>query len=402
MKYFNIKILKIYFITLLNLVKIYLLIKKKHRKNRKLKVLIFYFPLKAYNENLMELISILKKNTNFLVLLIRNKYSEYSQVKQKHSYLLDFNFLRFIPFSNNFLSKIDLFISAYAVYIFPPNSKNIFISHDITDAPMVNKEIEKKIFLSFFSKIHFIFLPSNTTIKYFLKKIQLFLVNNKLKAPKIINTGYLKLDHVRKKLDFINCKKDSILIAPTASHMLKIFNISNDLINIIDNLLNKTKNKIIFRPHPLDLIRNENINYVNKIADKFKGYKNFTIDSSISYLESYSKAKLLVTDFSGTAYTFAFSTLNPIIFYSRNEEKFKKTKYSNLSYFKDRLQIGYISRNVTHLTNLINKPNLINKKMRNKIFSLRKKRIKYLGKSLKKTHEEILNILDKKNNFYKN
>jgi len=112
MKYFNIKILKIYFITLLNLVKIYLLIKKKHRKNRKLKVLIFYFPLKAYNENLMELISILKKNTNFLVLLIRNKYSEYSQVKQKHSYLLDFNFLRFIPFSNNFLSKIDLFISA--------------------------------------------------------------------------------------------------------------------------------------------------------------------------------------------------------------------------------------------------------------------------------------------------
>ena len=149
MKYFNIKILKIYFITLLNLVKIYLLIKKKHRKNRKLKVLIFYFPLKAYNENLMELISILKKNTNFLVLLIRNKYSEYSQVKQKHSYLLDFNFLRFIPFSNNFLSKIDLFISAYAVYIFPPNSKNIFISHDITDAPMVNKEIEKKIFLYF-------------------------------------------------------------------------------------------------------------------------------------------------------------------------------------------------------------------------------------------------------------
>ena len=386
---------------MLSLVKIYFLIKKKHKKNRKLKVLIFYFPIKAYNENLMELINILKKNTNLLVLLIYNKYSEYALVKQKHSYLLDFGFLRFIPFSNIFLSKIDLFISAYAVYIFPPNSKNIYITHDITDAPMVNKEIEKKIFLSFFSKIHFIFLPTNTTVKYFLKKIQLFLVNKKLKAPKIINAGYLKLDHVRRKLDLINDKKDSILLAPTGNHMFKNFNISNDLLSIIDNLLNKTKNKIIFRPHPFELTKKGNINYVNKIADKFKGYKNFTIDLSVSYLKSYSKAKLLITDFSGTAYTFAFSTLNPVIFYSRNEGKFKKTKYSNLSYFKDRLRIGYISKDVAHLTNLINKSNLINKKMKNKIVSLRKKRIKYLDKSLKKTRNEILDILNTEKYFLK-
>jgi hypothetical protein len=396
MKYFNLKNLKIYFITMLSLVKIHFLIKKKHRKNRELKVLIFYFPLKSYNKNLMELINILKKNTNLLILLIHNKHSEYTLTKQKNSYLLDFAFLRFIPFSNIFLSRVDLFISAYAVYIFPPNSKNIYISHDIADAPMVNKEIEKKIFLSFFSKIHFIFLPTNATVKYFSKKIQLFLANKKLKTPKIINTGYLKLDHVRRKLDLINNKKDSILLAPTGNHMLKNFNISNDLLNIIDNLLNKTKNKIIFRPHPFDLTKKGNINHVNKIADKFKGYKNFTIDLSVSYLKSYSKAKLLVTDFSGTAYTFAFSTLNPIIFYSRNEEKFKKTKYNNLSYFKDRARVGYISKDVAHLTNLINKSSLVNKKIRNKIISLRKKRIKYLDKSLKKTHDEILNILNTK------
>jgi hypothetical protein len=378
---------------MLSLAKIYFLIKKKHRKNRKLKVLIFYFPLKAYNDNIIELVNILKKNKNLLVLQIYNKYSVHELLKRKNSYLLDFSYLRFIPFSNIFLNKIDLFISAYAVYIFPPNSKNIYISHDITDAPMVNKEIEKKIFLSFFSKIHFIFLPTNTTVKYFLKKIQLFLVNKKLKAPKIINTGYLKLDHIRRKLDLINNKKDSILIAPTGNHMLKNFNISNDLLNIIDNLLNKTKNNIIFRPHPLDLTKKGNINYVTNIVNKFKNYKNFKADLSISYLNSYSKAKFLVTDFSSTAYTFAFSTLRPVIFYSKNEAKFKKTEYNNLAYFKDRLQIGHISKDVARLTKLINKSNLVNKKMKNKIFSLRKKRIKYLDKSLKKTSDEILEIL---------
>ena len=393
MKYFNLKNLKIYFITMLSLVKIHFLIKKKHRKNRELKVLIFYFPLKSYNKNLMELINILKKNTNLLILLIHNKHSEYTLTKQKNSYLLDFAFLRFIPFSNIFLSRVDLFISAYAVYIFPPNSKNIYISHDIADAPMVNKEIEKKIFLSFFSKIHFIFLPTNATVKYFSKKIQLFLANKKLKTPKIINTGYLKLDHVRRELDLINNKKDSILLAPTFSFMLKNLNMSNDLINIIDNLLNKTKNKIIFRPHPLDLTKKGNINYVTNIVNKFKNYKNFKVDLSNSYLNSYSKAKFLVTDFSSTAYTFAFSTLRPVIFYSKNEAKFKKTEYNNLAYFKDRLQIGHISKDVARLTKLINKSNLVNKKMKNKIFSLRKKRIKYLDKSLKKTSDEILEIL---------
>ena len=393
MKYFNLKNLKIYFITMLSLVKIHFLIKKKHRKNRELKVLIFYFPLKSYNKNLMELINILKKNTNLLILLIHNKHSEYTLTKQKNSYLLDFAFLRFIPFSNIFLSRVDLFISAYAVYIFPPNSKNIYISHDIADAPMVNKEIEKKIFLSFFSKIHFIFLPTNTTVKYFLKKIQLFLVNKKLKAPKIINTGYLKLDHIRRKLDLINNKKDSILIAPTGNHMLKNFNISNDLLNIIDNLLNKTKNKIIYRPHPLDLNKKGNINYVTNIVNKFKNYKNFKVDLSISYLKSYSKAKLLVTDFSGTAYTFAFSTLRPVIFYSKNEAKLKKTEYNNLLYFRERRQIGYVSKNISHFVNLINKFSLSNKKMESKIFSLRRKRIKYLDKSVKKTRNEILKIL---------
>ena len=78
----------------------------------------------------------------------------------------------------------------------------------------------------------------------------------------------------------LNNKKDSILLAPTFSFMLKNLNMSNDLFNIIDNLLNKTKNKIIFRPHPLDLTKKGNISYVTNILSKFKDYKNFKVDLS--------------------------------------------------------------------------------------------------------------------------
>jgi hypothetical protein len=257
---------------------------------------------------------------------------------------------------------------------------------------MVNKKVEKKLFLAF-SKIHFIFLSSDIVIEDFIKKFNLFFTKTKFRTPKLINTGYLKLDHIRRELDLINNKKDSILLAPTSSIMLKNLNISNDLIKIIDNLLNETKNKIIFRPHPLDLTKKGNINYVANIVNKFKDCKNFSVDLSSSYLKSYSKAKLLVTDFSGTAYTFAFSTLRPVIFYSKNEAKLKKTEYNNLLYFRERQQIGYVSKNIPHFIKLINKFGLSNKKMESKIFSLRRKRIKYLDKSLKKTRNEILKIL---------
>jgi hypothetical protein len=392
MKYFNLRNLKIYFVTIVSLIKIFLLTKKKINKNKKIKVLMFYFPVKAYNENIIELVNLLKKNKNLLVLLTHSKYSSDDLLKQKKSYLLDFAYLKFIPFSNIFLNQINLFISSYVNYVFPPLSKNIYISHDISDMAMTNKNLEKKLFLAF-SKIHFIFLSSDIVIKDFMKRFNLFFTKTKFRTPKLINTGYLKLDHVRKKLNLISNKKDSILLAPTINIMMKYLNISNDLIKIIESLLNETKNKIIFRPHPLDLTKRGNINYVTNIVNKFKNYKNFSVDLSSSYLKSYSKAKLLVTDFSGTAYTFAFSTLRPVIFYSKNEENLKKTKYKNLLYFRERRQIGYVSKSIPQFINLVNKFNLTNKEVKRKIFILRKKRIKYLDKSLNKTSNEILKIL---------
>ena len=61
------------------------------------------------------------------------------------------------------------------------------------------------------------------------------------------------------------------------------------------------------------------------------------LDTNSSYLESNSKSKFLLTDFSGTAYTYAFSTLKPVIFYSPHDNNLLKTENdSDLSFFKDR------------------------------------------------------------------
>jgi CDP-glycerol glycerophosphotransferase (TagB/SpsB family) len=197
-----------------------------------------------------------------------------------------------------------------------------------------------------------------------------------------------------KELKKINNKKNHILLAPTFSGQMKNYNISSKLNTIIDNILISGE-KIIFRPHPLDLTLKGNLKNIKKIVEKYEDNSNFFYDDSHSYIDSYSRAKMLITDFSGTDYTFAYSTLRPVIFFSKKEKKFAKTKISDLFYYKDRTSVGLVSQNVNQLLNSISKINKRKDYNKNKIFNLRKKRIKYVKVSLEQTIKQILKICNK-------
>ena len=219
----------LFFFTLINVIKFYFLniIEKK-------KIIFFYFPVKAYSENILEINDKIKNNKKFKSYFAYNINSANQIKKCENSFFLDFDFVKYIPLNKVFLKKIDVFISSYVNYVFPPNSKNIYICHDIADAPMVNQNIEKRIFLSL-NKYDYICLSSDLVIKYYKKKFSSYLGSNI--KPKLINTGYLKLDNVIKKLRKYKSKKQKILIAPTYSLMMNNFNMSGDLIKIIDYLL---------------------------------------------------------------------------------------------------------------------------------------------------------------------
>ena len=373
--------------TILSLIKIFFKI-----NINKEKVIFFYFPVKAYYKNIIEIKKTLKKKKNLSLFFLFNSSSREVIQKYKDSYFLDINYLRYIPMSNHVFDKVSLFISSYVNYVYPKNSKNIYICHDISDSPMVNINMEKKIFLAL-TKLHYIFLSSTYVVKYFSNKFKEF-GHNLEQMPKLIDTGYLKLDNVIKELKKIKNKKSYVLIAPTFSGQMSQYNMSDNLEIMIERILLEGE-KLIFRPHPLDLTKKGNINRVKKIFNKFRKNQNFLFDDSTSYIDSYSRAKLLITDFSGTAYTFSYSTLRPVIFFSKNENNFKKNKISNLFYFKDRNTIGLISKNIKELLSSIKKMNKKKDYNKNKIFNLRKKRIKYINKSLNQTIMNILNICKK-------
>ena len=174
------------------------------------------------------------------VYLIYNSFTAEDLKSKKNSLFIDLNYLRFVPFSNFFLSKINLLISSYVIYTFLPNTKNIYISHDIYDTPMVNKEIEKKHFI-FLSKLDYIFVSSNIVKQYFENSFREYIKSRKIKKKaKIINTGYLKLDYVSNKL-----KKNSNVITDIIYKDLKTdIQTENDK-SLISSIYDTTYNDII-------------------------------------------------------------------------------------------------------------------------------------------------------------
>ncbi len=194
---FNFKNFKKLIFTFLNVIKIFFITFYKYKNNNSIKIFFFYFPVKAYQENIIELGNKINQHKNIDVYFIFNsKTSEEIKLKENSLYL-DFNYFRFIPFVNFLLSKINFLITSYVIYTFPPKTKNIYISHDIYDTPMAEIEVEKKIFIEL-SKLDYIFVSSEISSNYFKHGFSENLINKSKIKAKIVNTGYLKLDHVYK------------------------------------------------------------------------------------------------------------------------------------------------------------------------------------------------------------
>ena len=94
----------------------------------------------------------------------------------------------------------------------------------------------------------------------------------------------------------------------------------------------------MLRPHPRDIKKRFYLDLNNKILNK----KNYIYDVSRDYRETFEKSEIMLTDLSGTAYTYAFLTKKPVIFFSIDEKKIRVSNYSNLNFFLDRKKIGEI------------------------------------------------------------
>lgn len=313
------------------------------KKILKKKIVFFYHPKKKLTKNnLTFIIDYFSKKKNYSFL-----YGSTLFFFKKSFFLINQSYLKF-------LFGIDFFLSNNVCDRFTPASIKIYIHHDIYDTPLVEKSKEKKLLFKL-NKYNFIVVASEHSKKVFEN------LNNKNLTAKIVIFKYLKIDYILKNLKNNQIKSTkTILIAPTNYLSFPKLSMQSKLDTIFRTLI-KNEFKVIYRPHPSNFDD-------PKIIDlklKYEKFKNFTFDNSPDYLSSYKLSNFLLTDISGTAYTYAITTKKPVLFFSINDVYKKSLKYNKLNYFKNINKIGWKINSPNKILNILkNKKKLSNKKDR--------------------------------------
>tara|TARA_B100000902_G_C27220787_1_gene869566 strand:- start:1 stop:1113 length:1113 start_codon:yes stop_codon:yes gene_type:complete len=282
--------------------------------------------------------------------------------------------------------NVDIFLSHNICVNFPPNCKKIYFHHDVYDSPLCSKKNEKNLF----DKIRiydYLYLANDISVKMFQELFKKYSKDNINNLPKLENAGYYKLDFLKKKINKKRSISNNVIIAITLINHIEKLSIVNLLDKLIDFLIKFSTLNIILRPHPRDR-HNKIIIYLKK---KYYNNNRFIFDDSDDYFRTYSNTKFLITDFSGTAYTYAFFTERPVIFFMQNQKTIMYNNFNNLNYFKDRKKIGLVVNSFKRLKYIIkniDKMTLVIKKNNNKL----QKKMIYLNKSKKRTHTLLKNI----------
>ena len=347
----------------------------------KKKIIFIYHPTRSLTFNNKNYLEELFNDYGKDFLIING--NQISTIREKGSfYIINNFFLKFI-FGTN------IFFTSYISDDFTPNSIRVYMHHDIYDTPLVNN---KKLY-EFYNRVikyNYLFLPNKQSLKMFENLFAKFNENKVDKIPELFETGYYKLDFLNDKKTFYQIKENqNIIIAPTNFLIWPEFCINN-LEEVIATLLRETKYKIIYRPHPSNWKHPDVINVIKK----FSKFEKFKYDNSIDYFEIYLNSKCMITDLSGTAYTYSFFTKKPVIFFSQNEKLLNNLNYDKLSYFKDREKIGFLYENLSGLVNSVLNIKNGNYDKKNSIESL-ENNFTYLGKTKDRTKNLIDDILIK-------
>jgi CDP-Glycerol:Poly(glycerophosphate) glycerophosphotransferase len=202
---------------------------------------------------------------------------------------------------------------------------------------------------------------------------KLALRRSALSGKRLLPAGYPKLDlmlasHLTKRGLTGRSARSTVVYAPT--HTVP----SNDHGETIISALLAQGHRVIFRPHPVSIYTERD--FIGRICQLHAGNPNFSLDTSTDYTQSYSSADLMVTDLSGTGFTFSFSFSRPCIFFAPNAEA--EGGQSGIQY-DARHRIGTLVRNIDEMIEKTSE--LCNRDMTGEIERFRDETIFNVGKS---------------------
>ena len=131
-----------------------------------------------------------------------------------------------------------------------------------------------------------------------------------LPSKKLVECGYMLLDDMRAGFsEKVNCsERPVILIAPSWQEA----NIMDSCIDELLTSLRRTGYRIIVRPHPQYVKHREA--QLNDLKARYAGTPQVEIQTDFASNSTVFRADLLITDWSGIAYEYAYTTCRPVLF----------------------------------------------------------------------------------------
>lgn len=342
------------------------------------KKIIFFYENEGSEIHLLNLIEKLNKDSFIIITSDKN-------INKKN-----FNFYNL--YNNYFLILFFSFINNKIVIMTTPdlnnfylkrskNNKYIYIHHSICSTNMIYNE-------NAFDNYDYIFNVGQHHNKEIVEREKIYNIKKKV----LINYGYGKLDYLLNNKSIYKTNFFQACIAPS-------WNKSFQYLYLIDSLLEKLLPfmQVRFRPHKNSYKYHSK--EINKIINKYTQNSNFILDSDDNSFDYLLYSKFFFTDWSGTAFEYAFLNLRKVIFLDApmkiNNEKYIEYENKPIE-LTSRDQIGLILKK-EEIENVIEKINTIDFRDTETIKLLKKIREKYIF-NLKKSSESgisaLKNIID--------
>lgn len=136
-----------------------------------------------------------------------------------------------------------------------------------------------------------------------------------LKQKKLVEVGYPLLEKINDEYlrykdakGFRSIELPLVLIAPTWSEG----NIVETCIDELVAVLLRADYRVILRPHPETY--KQNSRKIRMIIDKYRDEERFELEAVLTSVKNFHRADLLITDWSGIAFEYAFGTERPVLF----------------------------------------------------------------------------------------
>lgn len=287
---------------------------------------------------------------------------------------------------------VDLFIVPTLMLGLPERSRKLLLVHDIYDSPVGDLTEFRRLLAAF----DFCVLPSPFVVEMFNAIVSTpDAAVTRSRPLHLIPGGYVKLDRLIAHFEHSAREEKVIIYAPTVTGLdfEDVISLPAFGAHIIECVLTHFPDyEFIFRPHPHSL----KTPLVQDLAGRFRHRPGFHFDDNAgSYLDNYARSALMISDISGTAYTYAFATLRPIVFFSPNEPAVQE-RFAGLHYVRDRAKVGSVVENIACLPAAIRKNLDERDTIRTRIRAFRDQIIFNVGSSEEKLCSAIATLLEGK------